>query len=84
MTETELRLAVGQIVRSVFRRDDLILESTTAARDVKDWDSFKTVEIIIALQEHFAIELDDSDLDELRSFGDLVRIVAGRCSNCAA
>ena len=41
------------------------------------FDSFKTVELIIAMEDHFNIVFDDSDLDlsKLKTVNDIVELV---------
>ena len=45
------------------------------AADVKGWDSFKQVEILIAVQERFGLKLSSREIDGLGCVGDLVAII---------
>ena len=38
-------------------------------------DSLDTVELVMALEEEFGIEIPDADAEEIRSFGDAVKLV---------
>jgi acyl carrier protein len=58
--------------------DDMELTPTLSAKDVKGWDSFKQIEIIIATEERFGIRLHTRELDSLHNVGDLVRVVADK------
>jgi acyl carrier protein len=75
MAEVDINPALTRIFRQVFDRPDLVLNAAMTARDVQGWDSFKQIEIIIAVEEHFRIELDSKEMDNLNSVGDLVKIV---------
>ena len=66
------------IFRSVFGRADMVLSPTLSARDVPGWDSFKQIEVMMATEERFAIELSTQDIDTLRNVGDLAAIVLAR------
>jgi acyl carrier protein len=78
MSEPEIYEALTTIFRDVFLRDDLMLTPALAAQDVPDWDSFKQIEIIIAVEEHFGIKFRTREMDSLNNVGDLVRLIASK------
>jgi acyl carrier protein len=78
MTEPEIYAALTTIVHDVFLRDDLVLTPELSAKDVPDWDSFKQIEIIIAVEEHFGIKFRTRELDSLNNIGDLVHLIASK------
>jgi acyl carrier protein len=77
-TEGEIYPALTTIFHDVFLRDDLTLCAETNAKDVVGWDSFKQIEIIIAVEEHFGIKFRTRDMDSLNNVGDLVRLIASK------
>ncbi|HZK92458.1 MAG TPA: acyl carrier protein [Stellaceae bacterium] len=78
MTEPEIYQALTTIFRDVFLRDDLDLRPELSAKDVPDWDSFKQIEIIIAVEENFGIKFRTREMDSLNNVGDLARLVASK------
>jgi acyl carrier protein len=78
MDETEILRALTEIFRTVFRRDDLILQPRWTASDIDGWDSFRQIEIIVTAEARFAIKMTTRDLDALRSVGDLIRVIQAR------
>jgi acyl carrier protein len=78
MSEPEIYEALTTIFRDVFLRDDLTLTPALTAQDVPDWDSFKQIEIIIAVEEHFGIKFRTREMDSLNNVGDLVRLIASK------
>ena len=78
MTEPQIYQALTTIFRDVLLRDDLVLSDGLSAKDVPDWDSFKQIEIIIAVEKQFAIKLRTREMDSLNSVGDLARLIAGK------
>jgi acyl carrier protein len=78
MTEREIYQALSTIFQDVFLRDDLVLTPALSAKDVEDWDSFKQIEIIIAVEEHFGIKFRTRDMDSLNNVGDLVHLIASK------
>jgi acyl carrier protein len=78
MTEPEIYERLTTIFRDVFLRDDLVLHPALSAKDVDDWDSFKQIEIIIAVEEQFGIKFRTREMDSLANVGDLVNLIASR------
>jgi acyl carrier protein len=79
-TETEIYASLTEIFQDVFMRDDLVLKAEMSAPDVKGWDSFKQIEIIMATEERFGIQMNTREIDSLRNVGDLVRVVSSKVS----
>jgi len=75
MTEHEIAAVVHGVLREVFEREDLALSPSTTAKEVPGWDSFKQIEIVLALEARFGISFTTQDLDALRTVGDLVAVV---------
>jgi acyl carrier protein len=75
-SEGEIYAALTEIFHDVFMCEDLVLRSELSARDVKGWDSFKQIEIIMAAEERFEIKMTTREIDDLQTVGDLVRIIA--------
>jgi acyl carrier protein len=69
-----------EIFREVFLRDDLVLKPDFTAKDIDGWDSFKHIEIIIAVEERFGIKMTTRELDNLRSVGDLINVIGIKAS----
>ncbi len=73
-TEDGIYTALDEIFRDVFQHD-VPLRADLTARDVSGWDSFKQIEIIMAVEERFALRFTTRELDNLFSVGDLVRVI---------
>ena len=77
MTEAEIYPVLNEIFRDVFMRD-APLRAELTAKDVEGWDSFKQIEIIVALEERYDVKFHTRELDSLRSVGDLVTVLAAK------
>ena len=74
--EAEIYPALTTIFHDVFLRDDIVLSAELSAKDIPDWDSFKQIEIIIAVESKFGIKFRTREMDALNNVGDLVRLIA--------
>ena len=75
MEEPEILRALQGIFRGVFMDGDIVLDPAMNSNDIVGWDSFKQVEIIMAIEEEYGIRTRPKDLDALQNVGDLVRLV---------
>jgi acyl carrier protein len=71
----EIHAALTEIFHAVFGRDDLTLTPALTAKDVPGWDSFKQVDIILAIEERYSIQLNSQEMDSLGNVGDLLNVV---------
>jgi acyl carrier protein len=78
VTEADIYAALTEIFREAFMDDAMQLTPTLTAKDVKGWDSFKQIEIIVATEERFGIKMNTRELDSLQNVGDLARVVAAK------
>jgi acyl carrier protein len=78
MQEAEVYAELTEIFHDVFMREDLALKPDLTAKDVQGWDSFKQIEIIIAVEEKYGIKFHTRELDSLHNVGDLARVVLAK------
>lgn len=78
MTEQEIYAQLTDIMQDVLMVDDLELHADLSAKDVEGWDSFKMIEIIMAVEAHFGIKVPSQALDKLENVGELVSLIRTR------
>ena len=78
MTEPEIFASLHEIFCEIFIRDDISLKNETTAADVEGWDSFKQIEILLAVEERMGVKLKTREIDGLKTVGDLVRSIQSR------
>ncbi|MBT5107888.1 MAG: acyl carrier protein [Rhodospirillaceae bacterium] len=61
--------------REVFEDESLVLQPDLVAKDVKKWDSFNHINLMIALEEEFDVMLAPDEIHKARSVGDLVELL---------
>jgi len=75
MIEGEIYAGLTSIIRDALMQDDLVLTPDLTADQVEGWDSFKMIEIIMAVESHFDIEILSKQFDKLKKVGDLAFLV---------
>jgi acyl carrier protein len=78
MEELEVYNILTGLFHDVFMRNDIVLRPGLTARDVSGWDSFKQIEIILAVQQHFGFRFSTRELDGLESLDDLVKVIVAK------
>jgi acyl carrier protein len=78
MSEAEIYAALDAIFRDVFLRDDIELRPELSAKDVPGWDSFKQIDIILAIEAKYHVKFSTREHDSLNNVGDLVRVVGAK------
>ena len=75
MTDSEIYQQLTEIFKDIFMRDEIQLTPVLTADDVEDWDSFKMIEIVMAIESQFGVKVKSKQLDSLECVGDLVRLI---------
>ena len=78
MTDSGILTEINSLVREVFLRDDITLTMESTAADVDGWDSFRHIEIMLAVEIRFSIRFSSSELDAMQTVDDLVRAISRR------
>ena len=75
MTDEEIYEQLTEIIRDVLMNFDLVLRPDLTANEVDGWNSFKMIEIIMAVESHFGLKVKSKELDALENVGDLVMLI---------
>ncbi len=75
MTDGEIYEQLTEIIRDVLMDFDLVLRPDLTAKEVDGWDSYKMIEIIVAVESHFGLKVKSKELDDMENVGDLVALI---------
>jgi len=67
--------SVQNIFREVFGQNDLVIFPEMTARDVKDWDSFNHINLIMGLEDSFGVEFSTDEIASFSCVGDILDIL---------
>ena len=60
---------------NTFEDDTIVLRRDLRPRDVKNWDSFNHINLMIAVENEFDVILQPKEVHEARSVGELVDLL---------
>lgn len=75
MTE-EIAERVAQLAAGVFGVDRSELTLQTTDDDIESWDSFAQLNLLVAIEDEFEIEVDPEVMQDLHDLGSIVDSVA--------
>ena len=75
MKDGEIYAQLTEIMRDVLVNFDLVLRPDLTAKEVEGWNSYKMIEIIVAVESHFGLKVKSKELDALENVGDLVTLI---------
>jgi acyl carrier protein len=84
MTEPEIYAALTELFRELFDDPKLVLHKHTTARQVRGWDSAKTIGIIMAVEQRFGFAMKSREMDRLTSIGDFVALIRAKTAAVGA
>ena len=71
---------IKKTVLKIVRKEDFDFKPTTTFKDLEA-DSLDMVQILVALEDYFDIEIPDDDLKDLANMGDMIAYVEGRVAS---
>jgi acyl carrier protein len=74
----QARIEIVALVRDVFEVDEQVLADVESLTVLEQWDSLRQLNLLLALEEHFGVELSPDDLGELTTIDGAVELVNRR------
>lgn len=77
MTDTPVEETVKQIVMRIVRKPDLNFSPEATFKDF-DADSLDIVQILVAVEDHYDIEIDDDELQDVQNMGGFLAYIENK------
>ena len=69
---------LADIFMDVFDLDELLLDDSTTADDIEEWDSLSHVQMVVAVEKHFDIKFTSLEIMSWSNVGQLVDTIEKR------
>jgi acyl carrier protein len=76
MTTAEIYRQLTEVFHEVFEDQSIVPTPDMTASDVKEWDSFNHINLMVAIEARFKIKFKTAEMESLRNVGHLVEIIA--------
>jgi acyl carrier protein len=81
VSSVEIYDKLNSLFREVFDDDSIIIKPETSANDIDAWDSFVNISLMVAVESRFGIRLTTSEIESLKSVGDLANTIQAKTRN---
>lgn len=75
MTREEAYERLNRVFREVFDDEEIILQDTTTADDIEDWDSFEHINLVVAVESGFSFKIPMGKVITMKNVGEMVDII---------
>ena len=62
----------------MFDDEDIVVNETTTADDIEDWDSLEHINLIVAVERHFGMKFSMGEVTGMKNVGAMADIIAER------
>ena len=81
MEKTEIINQFEEIFKDILDIEKVELKPETVAADIEEWDSLSHVQLIVAIERHFKIRFNSSEIRNWKNVGEMVDSVIEKLNN---
>lgn len=78
MDKSEVLSKVQDIFRDVLDQEEIVLNESTTANDVEEWDSLTHIQLIVAIEKYFKIKFLSKEILSWKNVGEMVSCIASK------
>jgi len=78
MERGEIERQLTEIFREVFDDQSIVIRDDMTAADVKEWDSFNHINLVVAVERGFRIRFTTKEVNNLANVGEFVSLIASK------
>ena len=78
MNEKQILQRLTMVFREVFDDDSIVIDRSTTADDIEDWDSLEHITLIGAVESEFKMRFKMHEVSTMKNVGEMVDIIAVR------
>ena len=67
----EIIKQMNEIFRDVLDNEDIVINESTTADDVAEWDSLSHIQLVVAIEKHFRIRFTTSEVTSYKNVGEM-------------
>lgn len=80
MSREKIFQELNQVFRRVFDDESIVVNESTTADDIEDWDSLEHINLIVAIEKRFEMKFTMSEVRSMKNVGEMVDIIMERIS----
>lgn len=78
MNRAEILAVVTAVFRDVLGDERIVLEETTTAADIADWDSLSHIQLVVAVEKRFRIRFSSREIQRWAAVGEMLDSIVAK------
>lgn len=78
MNEKQIYERLNEVFRDVFDDDSIVVNASTTADDIDDWDSIEHINLVGAVEDEFGLRFKMGEVSGMKNVGEMVSIIMKR------
>lgn len=78
MTREEVFEKLNEVFQDVFDDEDIVVNDSTTADDIEDWDSLEHINLMVAVEKKFGIKFNMGEVNGFKNVGEMVDTIIKR------
>lgn len=75
MSRADILKEIIAIFIDVLDNKDIVLDDSTQAKDVDDWDSLNHIQLVVAIEKHFKIRFTSKEIQSWDNVGEMLNCI---------
>lgn len=71
-----IRNELNQVFKNVFDHPSIEIYDAMTANDLEGWDSLAHITLMIAIEDHFKVELTTPEVSDLKNVGEMIQLLS--------
>ena len=69
------------IFRNVFDDDNLIINTSTTAKDIDSWDSLAHIRLVVAIEKYYNLRFSAAEISTIENVGEMMDLILNKLKN---
>lgn len=78
MSNQEILEKVQDIFRDILDNDEIVLDESTCADDIDEWDSLSHIQLVVSIEKAFGIKFNSKDMMNWQNVGDMIECIQSK------
>ena len=75
MERSEILQQINAIFIDTLDNEDVVINETTQATDVDEWDSLTHIQLVVAIEKHFKIRFTSKEIQSWNNVGEMLNCI---------
>ena len=80
MTRTEIKNSVEDLFKDIFDDDYILVEESTTAENIEEWDSLNHIVLIGSIEHEFGVKFTLAEMVSMNDVGVMIDLIQSKLS----